>query len=134
MKRSPRRAAALCLAMAALCCSCQQYVMTPNRGGASVGMRTYADSVVHIGQVDPAYRPYFQSQNGANYSLSDQRKAYIAATETARTPVRESDYRPGVARKKSPAKGKAALAKKKSPAKNRAVAVAPKKKPTTRRR
>ena len=74
--------------------------MTPSSGRGSVGSRTYSDSVVHIGQVDPAYRQFFQSQNGANYSLSDQRKAYIAATQTARTPVRESDYRPGDVRKK----------------------------------
>ena len=94
--------AVLSVVAAAVCCSCQQNVMpTVGRSGGSVGTRTYADSVVHIGQVDPAYRPYFQSQNGANYSLADQRKAYLAAAQTARTPVRESDYRPSDERKKS---------------------------------
>lgn len=89
---------------AAVCCSCQ--VNTPARG-ASVGVRTYSDSVVHIGQVDPAYRAYFRDQNASNYSLSDQRKAYYAAAQTARTPVRESDYRPGDIRKRVVANNKA---------------------------
>lgn len=75
--------------------SCQQ---GPPPGG-SVGVRNYSDAVVHIGQVDPAYRAYFQGQNAANYSLSDQRRAYVAAAQTARTPVRASDYRPGNTRR-----------------------------------
>lgn len=96
--------------------------MPTGRSGA-VGTRTYADSVVHLGQVDPAYRPYFQAQHGANYSIADQRKAYLAAAQTARTPVRETDYHPGDIRKKKVAAkstkrtGKAAVAaKKKTPA------------------
>lgn len=123
----------LCMA-AALCCSCQQHVMAPSR--ASVGSRTYSDAVVHIGQVDPAYRPYFQSQHGANYSLEDQRKAYLAAAQTARTPVRETDYRPSVPRNKKVAQNRsksktATAAKKKSATTKRSLAV---KKRTTRRR
>lgn len=89
-----------CLAAALCCCSCQQYVLKANSSTGSVGTRTYADAVVHINQVDPAYRPYFQAQHAPNYSLNEQRKAYIAATQTARTPVRESDYRPGDIRSK----------------------------------
>lgn len=88
---------ALC---AAFFCSCQQNA-TPQKGGVAVGVRNYSDAVVHINQVDPAYRAYFREQNASNYSLSDQRKAYIAAAEVARTPVRESDYRPSPSRKKS---------------------------------
>lgn len=137
MRSIPPLSAALGV-LAMLCCSCQQHVMASSRAGAGVGTRTYADSVVHIGQVDPAYRPYFQSQNGANYSIADQRKAYLAAAQTARTPVRESDYHPGNVRKKSVAtKSKArsskaiATTKKKNGAQKRAVAV---KKPATRRR
>lgn len=88
----------VCAIGAAICCSCQQN--TAPRG-VSVGVRNYSDAVVHINQVDPAYRAYFRDQDAANYSLSDQRKAYMAAAEVARTPVRESDYRPGATRKKS---------------------------------
>ncbi len=54
--------------------------------------RDYADAVTNINQVDPCYRAYFRSQNGSNYTLADQRAAYIAAMQTARTPVRASDY------------------------------------------
>ncbi len=52
----------------------------------------YADAVTNINQVDPYYRACFRAQNGANYSLADQRTAYIAAMQTARTPVRASEY------------------------------------------
>lgn len=84
-----------------ICCSCQQS-MEVSRG--SVGVRNYSDAVVHINQVDPAYRAFFRDQDASNYSLSEQRKAYIAAAQTARTPVRASDYRPGDIRKKAVAK------------------------------
>ncbi len=67
--------------------SCNSYSTPPMQ-------RDYADAVTNINQVDPYYRPYFRSQNASNYSLSDQRKAYVAAMQTARTPVRASDYRP----------------------------------------
>lgn len=53
----------------------------------SAAWRTYPDAVVNINQVDPAYRAHFRSQHGSNYSLRDQREAFIAATRTARTPV-----------------------------------------------
>ncbi len=55
--------------------------------------RDYPDAVTNINQVDPYYRSYFRAQNGSNYSLADQRSAYLAAMQTARTPVRASDYR-----------------------------------------
>ena len=131
MMQAPRHVlASLSLAVAAVCCSCQQNVMpaAPARGG--VGTRTYSDAVVHIGQVDPAYRTFFNDQNGANYSLSDQRKAYIAATQTARTPVRESDYRPGVARSKS----KNAVAAKKKAGSKAVAAKGKGKKPAAKKR
>ncbi len=60
--------------------------------------RDYADAVTNINQVDPYYRAYFRAQNGSNYTLADQRRAYLAAMQTARTPVRASDYRRGVER------------------------------------
>ncbi len=59
--------------------------------------RDFADAVTNINQVDPYYRNFFRSQNGSNYALSDQRRAYLAAMQTARTPVRASDYTRGVA-------------------------------------
>lgn len=121
---------------AVLCCSCQQSPSQP-----AVGVRHYSDAVVHIGQVDPAYRAYFRDQNAANYSLSEQRKAYMAAAETARTPVRDSDYRPSDVRKKSVAakkpaakgKGKKAVAKKGSASSAKKRAVAARKQPYRRR-
>ena len=105
--------------------SCQQ---GPPPGG-SVGVRTYSDAVVHIGQVDPAYQAYFQEQNAANYSPSDQRRAYIAAAQTARTPVRASDYHPGDVRRvasrgKKRSTGRARVVRKKaSNARRQALAV-----------
>ncbi len=54
--------------------------------------RDYPDAVTNINQVDPYYRAYFRRQNASNYTLSDQRRAYLAAVQTARTPVRASDY------------------------------------------
>lgn len=113
--------------------SCQQ---GPPAGG-SVGVRTYSDAVVHIGQVDPAYRAYFREQNAANYSLSDQRRAYIAAAQTARTPVRASDYRPGDVRRVSSdrsrrASGRARVIRRRSTSSQRR-AVASRKRPSRRR-
>ncbi len=62
-------------------------------GGYPPMQRDYADAVTNINQVDPYYRPYFRSQNASNYTLADQRRAYLAAMQTARTPVRSIDYR-----------------------------------------
>lgn len=52
--------------------------------------RAYAtspDAVVSLNQVDPAYRAYFRAQHGSNFGLAEQRRAFAAAVETARTPV-----------------------------------------------
>lgn len=68
--------------------------------GRSLGLRDYPDAVVHIGQVDPAYRAHFAAQHGSSFSLSEQRRAFSAARQTARTPVTESGYRPAVSRRK----------------------------------
>ncbi len=62
-------------------------------GGYPPMQRDYADAVTNINQVDPYYRPYFRSQNASNYTLADQRRAYLAAMQTARTPVRSIDYK-----------------------------------------
>ncbi len=68
--------------------------------------KDYADAVTNINQVDPYYRPYFRAQNAANYTLADQRRAYVAAIQTARTPVRASDYKPRAARTRLASRGK----------------------------
>lgn len=59
----------------------------------------YPDAVTNINQVDPAYRAYFRSQNGRNFSMADQRKALVAAVKTSRTPVPK--YAPRVAASKA---------------------------------
>lgn len=129
------------LILAALLCmllgACQHQFVS----GGSLGLRDYPDSVVHINQVDPAYRGYFAEQHGSSFSLSDQRKAFTQARQTARTPVKESAYRPAKASprkstargKKSSARGKKSTArgKKKSSPKKKSTA---KKKSSSRRR
>lgn len=103
----------LLLILAAMLCmllgACQHQFVS----GGSLGLRDYPDSVVHINQVDPAYRGYFAEQHGSSFSLSDQRKAFSQARQTARTPVTESGYRPAKAspRKKSSARGRKSSAR-----------------------
>lgn len=108
----------LAVVLTMLLAACQQQLYV---SGSSLGLRDYPDAVVHINQVDPAYRAYFAQQHGASYSLSDQRKAFSKARETARTPVRESAYRPAQAapRKKTARRGKASSRGKKSAARGR---------------
>ncbi len=61
-------------------------------------LRDYSDAVTNINQVDSRYRPYFRSQNGSNFSLADQRKAYFAALQTAKEPVRRMTLPPRATR------------------------------------
>lgn len=82
-------AAGLCL------CSCQQGILSPVDGSAS---RDYPDAVTRLSQVDPYYRAAFRSQQKENFSLADQRKAFLAARQTARTPVPKSVPQRAVAR------------------------------------
>lgn len=95
----------------------------------SAAWRTYPDAVVNINQVDPAYRAYFRSQHGPNYSLQDQREAFIAATRTARTPVPKYVPQQAAPKKKSTARrGKAsARGKGKSQARGKTKATSKKK-------
>lgn len=134
------------LILAALLCmllgACQHQFVS----GGSLGLRDYPDSVVHINQVDPAYRSYFAEQHGSSFSLSDQRKAFSQARQTARTPVKESAYKPAKATprkssargkkssargKKSTSRSKSSAGKKKASSKKKSTA---KKKSTSRRR
>lgn len=109
----PSCAAALLAAL--LLPACQQ--------GGNAGLRTYPDAVVNINQVDPAYRPFFTSQHGANYTLSDQRKAYLAAARTARTPVPKYAPRPATSsRSKSSSQKRAPSGKKASSRQSRGKA------------
>lgn len=97
----------LCLVLV----SCQyQYV-----SGKKLGLRDYPDSVVHINQVDPAYRSHFAAQHGSSFSLRDQRAAFTKANETARTPVNEAAYRPvaTATRRKASSRGKSASSRRK---------------------
>lgn len=86
----------------------------------------YSDAVVTLSQVDPAYRPYFQAQNGANFSAEEQRAALAAAAKTARTPVPTSMSLPArkqlAARTSTTAGKKLAAAKSKAAAKNKTAA------------
>ncbi len=91
--------------------SCQyQYV-----SGKKLGLRDYPDSVVHISQVDPAYRSHFAAQHGSSFSLRDQRAAFTKANETARTPVNEAAYRPvsTASRRRAVSRGKGASSRRK---------------------
>lgn len=62
-------------------------LFTACQTGGGVKYANFPDAVTNINQVDPAYRQYFASQQGRNYSADDQRKALAAAIRTARTPV-----------------------------------------------
>lgn len=99
--------------------------------------RAYAtspDAVVSINQVDPAYRAYFRAQHASNFSLSDQRRAFAAAVETARTPVPR--YMPAsVAKpKKSRVSSRSRIAKRGSSKAYRRSATAKRKKGASSRR
>lgn len=48
---------------------------------------TYPDAVTNINQVAPAYRAHFRAQHAPNFSRAEQRRALLAAIQTARTPV-----------------------------------------------
>lgn len=65
--------------------ACQQ----PYYGSGNVGVKDHSDAVVHINQVDPAYRKYFASQHDSNFPLQDQRKAFFEAVKTSKTPVQQ---------------------------------------------
>ena len=62
-------------------------VLASCQSDPGVRYANFPDAVTNISQVDPAYRKYFASQQGSNYSAADQRKALAAAIRTARTPV-----------------------------------------------
>ena len=61
--------------------------LTSCQSDPGVRYANFPDAVTNINQVDPAYREYFVSQQGRNYSAADQRKALAAAIRTSRTPV-----------------------------------------------
>ena len=125
--------------------------LTSCQSDPGVKYANFPDAVTNINQVDPAYRKYFASQQGRNYSAADQRKALAAAIRTARTPVpayvprsamaanrkamrkrtASRNTRRAVASRKSARKSKTATARKKAATRKRAVA---KRKTTKRRR
>lgn len=125
--------------------------LTSCQSDPGVKYANFPDAVTNINQVDPAYRKYFEAQQGRNYSAADQRKALAAAIRTARTPVpayvprsamaanrkamrkrtASRNTRRAVASRKSASKSKTATARKKTATRKRAVA---KRKTTKRRR
>lgn len=125
--------------------------LTSCQSDPGVKYANFPDAVTNINQVDPAYRKYFESQQGRNYSAADQRKALAAAIRTARTPVpayvprsamaanrkamrkrtASRNTRRAVASRKSASKSKTATARRKTATRKRAVA---KRKTTKRRR
>lgn len=120
--------------MALLGTACQQ----PYYGSGNVGVKDHSDAVVHINQVDPAYRGYFADQHDSNYSLQDQRKAFFEAVKTSKTPVqqdakhmRAAKPKKKAARKPASRSSKKKVVKRKSTSKSKAK---PKKKTTRRKK
>lgn len=98
---------------ACLFSSCQQGVLSGYSGSPAV--RDSRDSVTRLAQVDPYYRGAFVSQQGSNFSLAEQRKAFFAARKTASTPVPKSMPRGKVAtRKKATKSGKRIASRRRS--------------------
>lgn len=122
----------LCLVALVVC------VLTSCQRTPAVRYANFPDAVTNINQVDPAYRKYFVSQQGRNYSAADQRKALAAAIRTARTPVPTYMPRSAMAsnrkamRKRTARRSSRAVARKKSVRSRRAVAK--KRTKTTRRK
>ena len=119
--------------MALLGTACQQ----PYYGSGNVGVKDHSDAVVHINQVDPAYRGYFADQHDSNYSLQDQRKAFFEAVKTSKTPVqqdakhmRAAKQKKKAARKTTSRSSKKKVVKRKSTSRSKAKP----KKTTTRRK
>lgn len=102
--------------------SCQQ----PYYGSGNVGVKDHSDAVVHINQVDPAYREYFADQHGSNFSLKDQRKAFYEAVKTSKTPVQQdarhmsANSKKKVTRKQSSRRSSKKVVKRKSSSKKSA--------------
>lgn len=126
--------AILIAVVALLGTACQQ----PYYGSGNVGVKDHSDAVVHINQVDPAYRGYFADQHDSNYSLQDQRKAFFEAVKTSKTPVQQDAKHMRAAkpqkkatRKTSSRSSKKKVVKRKSTSKSKAK---PKKKTTRRKK
>lgn len=126
--------AILIAVVALLGTACQQ----PYYGSGNVGVKDHSDAVVHINQVDPAYRGYFADQHDSNYSLQDQRKAFFEAVKTSKTPVqqdakhmRAANPQKKATRKTASRSSKKKVVKRKSTSKSKAK---PKKKTTRRKK
>lgn len=129
MSKSPL-AIALMVASVVLFSACQQ----PYYGSGNVGVKDHSDAVVHINQVDPAYRGYFTGQHASNYSLQDQRKAFFEAVKTSKTPVGQDarHMKANAGKKKVTPKKSTRYSKKKKVVKRKSSSRSKKK--TTRRR
>ncbi|MBE6417089.1 MAG: hypothetical protein E7033_01330 [Akkermansiaceae bacterium] len=116
--------------------SCQQ----PYYGSGNVGVKDHSDAVVHINQVDPAYRGYFADQHDSNFSLKDQRKAFYEAVKTSKTPVQQdarhmsANSKKKVTRKKSSRRSSKKVVKRKSSSKKSTKKSSSKKRTKRKRR
>ena len=114
-------------------------LFTACQTGGGVKYANFPDAVTNLNQVDPAYRQYFASQQGRNYSADDQRKALAAAIRTSRTPVPAYVPRSAMAsakksvRKRSVRSSSRAIARNKSVRSSRGKTLAKRKTATKRK-
>jgi hypothetical protein len=102
--------------------------------GADMRYHNFPDAVTSLNQVDPAYRHYFASQQGRNYSVDDQRKALAAAISTSRTPVPAYVPRSAMASSRKAANRRVATRNTRKVANNKRRAVAKSKATPAKRR
>lgn len=119
---------ALCLLAVVAC------LLASCHSGADMRYHNFPDAVTSLNQVDPAYRQYFASQQGSNYSVDDQRKALAAAISTSRTPVPAYVPRSAMASSKKTSNRRVATRNTRYTAKNNRRAVAKSKATPAKRR
>ena len=119
---------ALCLLAMVAC------LLASCHSGADMRYHNFPDAVTSLNQVDPAYRHYFASQQGRNYSVDDQRKALAAAISTSRTPVPAYVPRSAMASSKKTTNRRVATRNTRYTAKNNRRAVAKSKATPAKRR
>ena len=96
-------------------------LFTACQTGGGVKYANFPDAVTNLNQVDPAYRQYFASQQGRNYSADDQRKALAAAIRTSRTPVPAYVPRSAMASAKKSVRQRSARSSSRAIARNKTV-------------
>lgn len=79
MSRQSQFLFCLLAALVVLFTACQQ--------NSGLAYYHFPDEVTTLNDVDPAYRKYFEAQNGRNYGADEQRAALAKAVHHARMPV-----------------------------------------------